>query len=320
MRRLLGGLGVVLAMLVTGCSGSGGSGAAPAASTPPAASPSVPASSPSVAGPSGSAAAKRPEKLLTIVEENHGEKTALAKMPYLAGLSATYGRTSDYSALAHPSLPNYLALVGGSTFGVTDDRSPAAHPLSGPSVFDQAISAGKTAKAYIEAMPSPCALSNSGRYAVRHNPWTYFADPAERAHCKAFDVPAGTTSAGALHDDVTAGTLPTLGWVTPDLCNDAHNCPARVADNWLRGWLPVIMAGPDFRSGRLAVVVTFDEAEDSGPNTVLTTLIAPGVRHVVSATNCSHYCWSRYAAELTGTQPLRQAAGSPSLSTAFGLG
>lgn len=309
-------LGVVLATLVTGCSGPG---ARPSGSTPPA-SRSRPANSPSVAGPGGSTTARRPTKLLTIVEENHSEPAALAQMPYLAALSITYGHTSAYSAVAHPSLPNYLALVGGSTFGVTDDASPAAHPLSGPSVFDQAISAGRTAEAYIEAMPSPCALSNSGRYAVRHNPWTYFADPAERADCRAHDVPAGTLSAGPLHDDVTAGTLPTLGWVTPDLCNDAHDCSARVADGWLRSWLPVIMGGPDFRAGQLAVVVTFDEAAGSDANTVLTTLIAPQVRHVVSSTSCSHYCWTRYAAEVTGTPPLLQAATSISLSTAFGLG
>lgn len=313
MRRVVVVLGVVLATLLTGCTGSG-----PGVSVPSVPSRSAPASSPSGAGPGGPAGS-RPAKLLTIVEENHGEQAALAQMPYLAALSGTYGRTSAYSAVAHPSLPNYLAMAGGSTFRVTDDASPAAHPLSGPSVFDQAISAGRTAKAYIEAMPSPCALSSSGRYAVRHNPWTYFADPAERAHCQAYDVPAGTPSAGPLHDDVTAGTLPTLGWVTPDLCNDGHDCPPRVADDWLRSWLPVIMDGPDFRAGRLAVVVTFDEAEEPGANTVLTTLIAPGVRHVVSATSCSHYCWTRYAAELTGTPPLRQAAGSPSLSTAFGL-
>ena len=309
-------LGVALATLLTGCSGSGPA-SGPGATTPPAVPRSASASP--VPGPTGTAAKGRPTKLLTIVEENRDEAKALAKMPYLAALSANYGRTDSYNAVAHPSLPNYLAMVGGSTFGVTDDRSPAAHPLSGPSVFDQAIAAGRTAKAYIEAMPSPCALRNSGRYAARHNPWTYFADPTERAHCQAYDVPAGTPSAGALHDDVAAGTLPNLGWVTPDLCNDGHDCPARVADNWLRGWLPVIMNGPDFRAGRLAVVVTFDEAEGSGPNTVLTTVIAPGVRHVVAGTSCSHYCWTRYATELTGTPPLRQAAGSPSLSTAFGL-
>jgi phosphatidylinositol-3-phosphatase len=318
MGRVAAALGVVLAMLVTGCADSG-PGAGPAASTPSVRAPSASASSGPVAGPGGPVAESRPTKLLTIVEENHGEQAALAQMPYLAALSGTYGRTSAYSAVAHPSLPNYLALVGGSTFGVTDDASPAAHPLSGPSVFDQAISAGRTAKAYIEAMPSPCALSSSGRYAVRHNPWTYFADPAERAHCQADDVPAGTPSAGPLHDDVTAGTLPTLGWVTPDLCNDAHDCPAPVADDWLRGWLPVIMGGPDFRAGRLAIVVTFDEAEGSDANTVLTTLIAPGVRHVVTATSCTHYCWTRYAGELAGTPPLRQAVSSTSLSTAFGL-
>jgi hypothetical protein len=320
MRRVAAVLGVALAALVTGCTGAGPAVSTPAVSTPavgspPVASPSVPVG----AGPGGSGPAGRPTKMLTIVEENHGEQAALAQMPYLAGLSATYGRTSGYRAVAHPSLPNYLALVGGSTFGVSDDKGPAEHPVSGPSVFDQAISAGRTVTAYIEAMPAPCALTSSGRYAVRHNPWTYFADPAERANCQAHDVPAGTPTAGRLHDDVTAGTLPTLGWVTPDLCDDAHDCPPGVADDWLRSWIPVIMGGPDYRAGRLAIVVTFDEAEESGANTVLTTLIAPGVRRVVSPTSCSHYCWTRYAAELTGSPPLRQAAGVPSLSTAFGL-
>jgi phosphatidylinositol-3-phosphatase len=222
--------------------------------------------------------------------------------------------------VTHPSLPNYLALAGGSTFGVTDDAPPAIHRVPGPSVFDQAIASGRTAKAYIESMPSPCALSSSGTYAVRHNPWTYFAD--ERTHCQAYDVPAGNPSAGPLHDDVAAGTLPTVGWVTPDLCHDGHNCPLSAADDWLRQWLPVIMNGPDYRTGRLAVIITFDEDEGTTANTVLTTLIAPGLEHIVSSTPCSHYCWTRYIDDLAGAPPLNLAARPDvtPLGAPFGLG
>jgi acid phosphatase len=241
------------------------------------------------------------------VEENHGQQAALTQMPYLAGLARSYGHTTDYHAVAHPSLPNYLALAGGSTFGVTDDAPPATHRIPGPSVFDQAIVSGRTAKAYIESMPSRCALSDSGPYAVRHNPWTYFAGAVERAHCEADDVPAGNPAGGALRDDVAAGTLPTVGWLTPDLCHDGHDCPLSAADDWLRQWLPVIMDGPDYRAGRLVVIVTFDEDEGTATNTVLTTLIAPGLRHVVSSTPCSHYCWTRYADDLAGTAPLNLA-------------
>jgi acid phosphatase len=321
---------LVLAAVLLGACSSGG----PAAPAAEATGGSTTRTGEASQGPAGSATGSpagsgstparpgRPTKLLTIVEENEGAQAALTQMPYLSGLAASYGHTTDYRALTHPSLPNYLAMVGGSTFGVADDAPPTAHPLPGRSVFDLALDAGRTAKAYIESMPGPCALDSGGRYAARHNPWTYFAGPAERSHCRSYDLPAGSPSAGPLHDDVTAGTLPTLGWLTPDLCHDGHDCPLAVADDWLRGWLPVIMNGPDFRAGRLAVVVTFDEDEGTGTAPVLTVVIAPVVRHAVSAVACTHYCWTRYAAGLAGVPAPNLAGrpGVPSLGAAFGLG
>lgn len=317
---------IAVVLAAAGCSGSGRNPAATApavrSATGSAGGAATPTGVRSATGSAGGAATPTAvTKALTIVEENHGEQAALARMPYLASLSATYGHTTDYHALAHPSLPNYLALAGGSTFGVTDDAPPAVHPLSGRSVFGQAIAAGRTAKAYVESMPSPCAQVDSGRYAVRHNPWAYFADEPERRSCQTYDVPAGSLAAGALHDDVLAGTLPTVGWLTPDLCHDGHDCSLSVADAWLRDWLPLIMRGADYRAGRLAVIVTFDEDEGTPENTVLTAVITPGVRQVVSAAPCSHYCWTRYAGHLAGAPPLRLAArvDVASLGAAFGL-
>jgi len=265
-----------------------------------------------------------PTKVLVIVEENHTETSALQQMPYLAALADAYGHTTDYQAVAHPSLPNYLALAGGSTFGVTDDNPPSSHPIAGDSVFDTALRAGPnpknpSAKTYAEAMPAPCGLQSAGRYAVKHNAWAYFADPPTRANCQRFDVPAGTTSTGALRTDVDAGSLPGVGEFIPDLCHDAHDCSLGTADDWLRQWMPVLMGGPDYRSGQLAIVVTFDEDDNSGPNTVLTTVIAPQLNHVVSTETLTHYSLSRYFAELSKTPALREAASAPSLRTAFGF-
>jgi acid phosphatase len=259
----------------------------------------------------------RPTKVLIVVEENHAQPQALSQMPYLASLASTFGRTTAYHAVAHPSLPNYLAMAGGSTFGISDDRSPSSHPLSGPSAFDRVLASGRSAKTYAEAMPGNCTLSSTSPYAVRHNPWTYFADAASRAACRRFDVPAGTTAAGALRTDIDAGRLPTVGLLIPDLCHDAHNCSLATADSWLRGWLQRVLAGPDYRAGRLAVIVTFDEDDDHAANNVLTVVVSPYTRGITSSAPFTHYSLTRYIAELSHTQPLRAASTAPSLRTAF---
>jgi acid phosphatase len=256
-------------------------------------------------------------KVLVVVEENHSLDQMRSGMPYLAGLAQKYGYATDYAAVAHPSLPNYLAIAGGSTFGVTDDASPAAHPLSGQSVFGAAIAAGRTARLYAESMPSACDTRPSGRYAVKHAPWAYFVD--EASLCRAGTVPAGTPAVGALASDVSAGELPTVGMLIPDLAHDAHDGTLASADAWLKGWLPTIMAGPDFAAGRLAIVITADEDDRSAGNRVLTVVVAPGVKHEVVTSRLSHYSLTGLLCEVAGVPPLRKAAGAPSFAEAFGL-
>lgn len=258
-------------------------------------------------------------KVLVVVEENHAAAAALQQMPYLAGLAAQFGQTGDYRAIAHPSLPNYLAIAGGSTFGVADDRAPASHPISQLSVFDQALMAGRTARTYAEAMPQACALTSDGRYAVKHNPWAYFSSAVSRSNCQRFDVPAGTPDQGALHEDVLAGALPTIGLLIPDLCNDGHDCSLQVADDWLHRWLAFLMQGPDYRSGRLVIVVTFDEDDHTAGNVVLTTVIAPSVSGTLVSEPLTHYSLSRYLADVAAVAPPGEAATSASLGAAFHL-
>lgn len=96
---------------------------------------------------------RRPSKVLMIIEENHSYTQMRAQMPYLSSLATKYAYATRYSAITHPSLPNYLALAGGSIFGVRDDNPSASHQITQRSVFDQAIHAGKTAKTYAESMP-----------------------------------------------------------------------------------------------------------------------------------------------------------------------
>lgn len=258
-------------------------------------------------------------KIMVILEENHSRVEAMANMPHLATWAARFGFATNYSAVTHPSLPNYLAIGGGSTFSVTDDNPPSSHPLSGSSVFGQTLAAGKTAKTYAEDMPSNCALSSSGGYAVRHNEWAYFADTAERSGCNVNDVPMGTTSSGNLLNDINAGGLPVTGQMTPNLCNDAHDCSLATADNWLNLWVPKLMAGPDYLSGNLTILITADEDDSTAANNVAFVVIDPrlSAKTVTSAAN--HYSLTRWLDANASAPLLRNAATAADLKSAFGL-
>jgi hypothetical protein len=254
----------------------------------------------------------RVRKLLVFVVENHSLSAMRREMPFTFGLAEKYAYATGYRALTHPSLPNYLGMTGGDTYGVTDDKDPAVHPVRATSVFGQALAAGRTAKTYAEGMTRNCQTTSQGRYAVRHNPWTYHV--TEASACARFDVPLN-----ALSGDVARGTLPNVGLVIPNVCNDAHDCPAAVADGWLREQIGLVMSGPDWRSGRLGVVVTADEDDHDEGNLVLTVIASPQLGGHVVTTPLTHYSLARLYAEVLGVAPLARARRAPSMARAFGL-
>jgi len=276
------------------------------------------ATAPSQKTATRSAAAVSVSKVLAIIEENHSLAQMSAGMPYLYGLARRYGYATNYTAIRHPSEPNYLAIAGGSTFGDTADHNPAFQ-VAGRSVFGQAVPAGKAARLYAESMTTACQQNSAGSYAVKHNPWASFAD--ERNICKARDLPLGTPSTGALISDVNRGTLPNVGMIVPNICNDAHDCSLRTADNWLRVWLPRILAGSDFTSGRLAVVVTADEDDRNSGNKVLTVVMHRSLdgHHLVVSSSLSHYSLTRLYDWAIGSALLGNARTAPDMRAAFRL-
>jgi phosphatidylinositol-3-phosphatase len=254
-----------------------------------------------------------PSKVLVFMVENHSLGEMQAQMPWTAALAAHYGYATAYHAMTHPSLPNYLAIAGGSTFGVTDDADPSSHPLSGASVFGEALAHGDEARVYAEDMPGTCLTAPAGEYAVKHNPWAYFVD--ERAACDRYDVPLT-----ALASDARTGSLPNAGMVVANMCHIAHDCPLGTADAWLRDHVGPVLAGPDFATGRLVVVITADEDDHSDDNRVLTVVASRAMSdHQVVSTPLTHLSLSRLYAEVVGFAPLRDAASAPSLVEAFHL-
>ncbi|HWJ82519.1 MAG TPA: alkaline phosphatase family protein [Nocardioides sp.] len=331
MKRLLTAALAATALLASACGSDGTDTAEP---TAPASSPSSASSahSPSRAPSTSASPSHRPHrtkkpsppatsaaparnavsKILVFVVENHSFDQMRAEMPFTRSLAEHYGYAAHYTAITHPSLPNYLAIAGGSTFGVHDDGPPSVHPVSSPSVFGRAVQEGSTARLYADAMSSPCQAVNGGRYAVKHNPWAYFT--AERSLCAQDDVPLA-----AFGGDVAAGRLPAVGMVIPDLCNDAHDCSLGQADQWLSTYVQQAMSGPDWNAGHLAIVITADEDDDHHGNQVLTVVAHPALSGVVASTPLTHYSLSRAYADVAGFAPLGEASGAPDLLAAFGL-
>jgi hypothetical protein len=220
-----------------------------------------------------------------------------------------------YKAVAHPSLPNYIAATSGGTWGIADDNPPSAHPLVVNSIFQQASPAGS----YQESMPSNCALTDSGTYAVKHNPEAYYT--SIRTACNSDNVPMGTTSSGAFLNALNGGTLPKFSFVTPNLCNDMHDCSIATGDAWLQSWVPRITASASYQAGNTVLIVTWDEDDSSSGNQVATIVVSPYTTPgTKSGTAFTHYSLLRTTEELLGISTfLGNAASATSMRSAFGL-
>jgi acid phosphatase len=271
------------------------------------------ASLPSYARPP--AAPSRPvTKLLVVVEENHAPSQVQQGMPYAWWLARTFGYATHYQAVTYPSLPNYLAMAAGDTYGVTVDEPPRHHAMPGPTVFGRALAAGRTAAVYADGMTLPCQrLSDrTAGYGAGGNPWVYF--PSERRQCLAHDLPIR-----ALWPAVRRGRLPNIGMLRPGPFHNGHSASIVRADAWLHRTMTRIFAGPDWRSGRLAIVLTWDEDNRLQGDRVLTVVVHPSQRHHVVTASLNHYSIARLYAQVARTSPLRDAAMAPSLARAFGL-
>jgi hypothetical protein len=249
--------------------------------------------------------------------ENHQASSVFggSDAPFESSLKNECGSSATYQSVGAPSLPNYLGATSGATAGVTDDGSPDVHPVSSDNLFRQARTAGLASRSYEEGMTSPCQITDSGRYAVKHNPAAYYVGGDDRAACQHDDVPLGDPSTGALAQDLAHDTLTAFSFVTPDLCNDTHDCPVADGDRWLAQLLPTIIDSDPYRTGTVVVFVVWDE-----PTPMPLLVIGPTVPRGTDATESfSHYSLLRTTEELLGLPLLGQASAASSMRDAFKL-
>jgi phosphatidylinositol-3-phosphatase len=252
------------------------------------------------------------QHVITIVMENHAFSAVAGHSAYLNGLAAKCGLATHYSAVTHPSLPNYIALTSGGTQGITSDCTTCNKNV--PSVFGQM---GGSWKAYAESIPAVGYTgAHYGSYYKKHNPAAYYMPLATTYKTRAVGM-------AKLQTDLTAGTLPRFSFVTPNICNDEHDCTVAVGDVWLKTWMPRILASPNYQAGNTAVVITYDEGSSSS-NVVYTVVVSPSTRAGVQvAASFTHYSLLGAEQSMLGVPCLgascSSAAASETFRSSFGL-
>jgi hypothetical protein len=241
-----------------------------------------------------------------------------SRAPYLNQLAARYGLATQSYGLTHPSLPNYLALIAGSTFGNPQNCTDCF--FNAPTLADQIEASGRTWKSYQESMPGPCTLGNTNLYVQRHNPFVYFDSiRLNAARCAAHVVPFTEYA-----DDLARGTLPNYVWITPDLCNDMHDCPVAAGDAWLTQVVPTILGSAAYQNNGV-LFITFDEGSTTAGccngaagGRIVTLVISPlGKPSFQSAIPTTHYNLLRTVQDAWGLPPLGAAATSAPMSEYF---
>jgi hypothetical protein len=214
-----------------------------------------------VSSPCGVATTAHYDHVVWIMLENVGYSVVgSSSAPYFNQLASACGLATNYLAISHPSLPNYVALTSGSTQGISDDGEPSSHPLTSPSIFSQL---GSNWRALVESMPSSCDRVTSGQYAARHNPAVYYSSLAST--CQRDDVP--------LSFPLNLSAAFTI--MVPNICDDMHSCPVATGDAWLRRIVPLVLASSQYQSRSLVLFITFDENDSMASNQVPTIVVAP---------------------------------------------
>lgn len=245
--------------------------------------------------------------MIVLENKEYGDVIGSAAAPFINGLASRYALARAMYAVSHPSLPNYLALTGGATFGINTDCTTCT--VGGASLVDQLERAHTSWRAYMEGLPHPCFTgTGAGDYAKKHDPFVYYTRVINhRSWC------ARVVQLSELGADERAGALPRFIWITPNLCHDMHDCSVATGDRFLSLLVPPLLRSLGTHG---VLFITWDEGtSDSGccrlasGGHVATIVAGPGAaRGARLNAPTDHYSLLQTVEDLLGLPQLRGAA------------
>jgi phospholipase C len=239
-----------------------------------------------------------------IVMENKSAAEALAGQ-FTTSLAGRYGVASNYRAITHPSVPNYLALTSGSTWGITDD---SYHPLPKQDLGTQLTTAGIPWRAYMEGLGAGGCLQSPVPYDPGHNPFAFYGGAC----------PSNVVALAALAGDLgDVRRTPRFSWITPDMCHDTHNCSVAIGDGWLQQTVAEITTSSAWNNHGV-LFITWDEDDGSSSNQVLTLVVASGIPHRESLKPYDHYSLLATIEDMLGVGRLGAAVNAQAMTDLLG--
>ena len=235
-------------------------------------------------------------------------------MVYFNLLAGSYTLLTQHYATTHPSLPNYISLIGGDTFDIVDNCDFQDCYINAQSLPDLIEKSGRTWKTYQDDMPEPCFLGNTLRYVRKHNPFIFF-DPIrlDSERCQRSVVPLTQ-----MDIDIAANDLPNFIFITPDICYSAHDCTLNLADGFLKEQIAKLFPALESTGEPYLIIITWDEGQGAhsccglpelAGGRIATVLISPQVKeNFQDEMPYSHYSILKTISEAWSLQYLGHAA------------
>ena len=230
------------------------------------------------------------DHIFVVVAENKAYEEIIGSVdaPQLNRLAQAYGLATQFYGEVHPSEANYIAMLGGDTFGIHDDdayycnlgsadpfcpnaKEPGyvSHTISAPNLMTQLEKRGLSWKGYFEDLPSPGADAvvapspQRALYASKHNGFMNFksvqSDPKRAQKIVGLDQ---------FIKDLSSNQAPNYSHIILNQCHEMHGLAEclnpqaliRDGDKAIAALIQKIMASPLWASSKNnAIIVTWDE-------------------------------------------------------------
>jgi PKD repeat protein len=216
--------------------------------------------------------------IVVIMEENRRWSdvggVGFGSMPYLHSLATQCSTFADWTETdtTQSSLTQYVGLTSGvDNPAVWNDCSPSLTCRStDDNIFRQVRSGGGTPRSFVEGATTGCSAANN---ADRHVPALYYYGGNDHDFCNVEVRPL---------TELDVNNLPTFAMITPNLCNDGHDCPNSSVDAWDSTMINSIVGGANYQSGDTAVFVMYDE-DYPVPNLLIAPTASSGVLSTAGA-------------------------------------
>ena len=247
------------------------------------------------------------DHIVIIVDENKSFSSIVnnPNAPYINKLLSQGSYAANYAAV---SKNPYIALTSGSLTHIPNSCNPKIQKCQTlvANITDEIEASGRTWDMYAESMPKSCDFKDTKKYTIRHNPFLFYPSiGGNTKQCRNQIV-----SYDEFLSDINSKALPNYSFISPNLCNDMHNCNINTGDKWLSKNVPIILSSYAFTKQKSLLIITWDEGSKHD-NRVLTIFLGPAAKQgYVSFTPYNHYSILKTVEAVWGLKPLTSNDGN----------